>query len=124
MERWVHINGGNLFGGIESLLITLSSVARRYVTDLEQLFVMAFEGRFSDELRRMGENVRVVGPARLSRPWSVHAARRGLREALGQFDPTAVIAHDTWPLAVMGPAAAPYPLYYYQHMPAKGSLLE
>jgi glycosyltransferase involved in cell wall biosynthesis len=124
MVRLVHLTGGNLYGGIESLLVTLARIGSEAPRKLEQAFVLAFEGRFASELRRLGATVRIVGPARLLSPLTVRSARRKTRDFLRETGPTAVLAHDTWPLAVLGPAASEYPLFFYQHMPASGSLLE
>ncbi len=65
-----HLTAGNLFGGIESSLLTIA----RYSFDcpgLEPNFGLCFEGRLSNELRALSTPVHQLGTVRISRPWTL-----------------------------------------------------
>ncbi len=94
---------GNLFGGVESMLLTL---ARYHSTcpGLGQAFAVCFEGRLASELDRQGATVHRLGPVRASRPWSVLEARRVLGGVLDDGGYDWLICHGAWPLGLLGPA--------------------
>ncbi|HET9784472.1 MAG TPA: glycosyltransferase [Terriglobales bacterium] len=105
--RVLHIYGGNLFGGVERLLVTLAE--RRAMTpEVEARFALCFHGRLWRELERAGVEVQGLGAVRASRPWQVARARRGLRRWLAAMPegerPQAAICHAWWSYAVFGPA--------------------
>jgi glycosyltransferase involved in cell wall biosynthesis len=101
--RVLHVYAGNLFGGIETFLIALARL-RGHCADMDPAYALCFEGRLADELRAAGAAVHSLGPARLSRPWTVWRVRRRLTELLrtGQWD--VVATHGCWPHAVFAPA--------------------
>ena len=72
--RVLHCVAGNLFGGVETLLVTLARLQRLAPT-MEPEFVICFEGRLSDELRRAGAVVHSLEPVTFRRPWTVWRAR-------------------------------------------------
>jgi len=119
----LHLCSGRLFGGIERFLVALAGSAAM-TEKTRQAFVVTSHGRLESELRRQGASVQFVGDVRLRHPLAVLRARRRVREFIGQHRPDVVIAHDTWPLVVLGPAASGHPLVFFQHMRAGGSLLE
>jgi UDP-N-acetylglucosamine:LPS N-acetylglucosamine transferase len=80
-----------------------------------QAFLVTSHGRLESELCDRGASVEYVGEVRLRNPLAVVRTRRRVREFIRQFSPDVVIAHDTWPLVVMGPAASGRPLVFYQH---------
>jgi glycosyltransferase involved in cell wall biosynthesis len=114
--RVLHVAAGNLYGGVESLLVTL---ARHREADpaVEQHFACCYEGRLSDELRAAGASVHRLGVVRISRPWGVWQARRRLRKLVRQERFDAAICHSAWPQAVFGPAvvAEGVPLVFWLH---------
>lgn len=100
--RVLHIGAGNLFGGVETMLVAL---ARHGASspDLDQCFAVSFDGRLAQELRTTGASVTVLGGARLSRPLSIWRANRQLRACLTNDErPDAVIFHGQWTLTVFG----------------------
>jgi glycosyltransferase involved in cell wall biosynthesis len=121
--RMLHVNAGNMYGGIETMLVTLAR-ARLEVPALEQEFAVAFEGRFADELRDAGARVHVLGAVRASRPWTIIPARRRLRSVLAgsRFDALAV--HGSWShaifAAVISGSAEPPHLVHWAHAPPTG----
>lgn len=102
--RLLHLYSGNLYGGIERVLVTLAGAAPETPL-IDQSFALSYEGRLAADLRRMGAKVTMLGEARLSRPTSVRAARRALRVRLDSSAPDVLLAHSPWALALGGTVA-------------------
>jgi len=102
--RVLHLSAGNLYGGVETMLMTMARL-RHLCGDMEPCFAVCFEGRFSRELRDAGVTVHLLGAVRISRPWTVWRARRRLRELLYRENFGAVVCHMAWPLVVFGRTA-------------------
>ena len=100
--RVLHINSGNLYGGVETILVTLARL-RHLCPAMEMEFALCHEGRLSQELEAAGATVHITGKVRISRPWTVWRARRRLREILRTGSFGVVICHMPWALAVFGP---------------------
>jgi glycosyltransferase involved in cell wall biosynthesis len=98
------VNGGNLYGGVESILVTLAKL-RALCPELEPSFALCFEGQLSRELEGTGVPVYLLGNVRISRPWTVWRARRRLREVLNRERFDVVICHMPWSMAIFGPEA-------------------
>ncbi|MBI2223059.1 MAG: glycosyltransferase [Acidobacteria bacterium] len=98
--RLLHLYSGNLYGGIERVLVTL---AQTRAPDIEQRFALFFDGRLAQELFAAGADLSIVGRASLSQPWSFLHARRALSRVLWRAQPDIVLAHSPWVLAVAGP---------------------
>jgi glycosyltransferase involved in cell wall biosynthesis len=99
--RVLHLNAGNLYGGVETLQTTLAGL-RDLCPGMEQHFGICYEGRASRELIETGAPVHLLGSARISRPWTVWRARRRLGELLQREPFDAVICHMSWPWVVFG----------------------
>jgi glycosyltransferase involved in cell wall biosynthesis len=114
--RVLHVHAGNLFGGIETVLLTLAR-QRGLCAALEPSFALCFEGRLSAELCAGGAPVHSLGPVRVSRPWTLWRARRRLRDLLGRERPDVVVHHGCWPHAVFAPAtrSRSLPLVFWAH---------
>ena len=112
----LHISSGNLYGGIESMLVTMAR-HRDECEGLEQEFGLCFEGRVAKELRSTGVRMHVFGDVRLSRPFSVRRARRRLDEVLRNSSFDAVVCHGPWSLAVYGATirATGVPVVFWAH---------
>jgi glycosyltransferase involved in cell wall biosynthesis len=109
----LHVHSGNLYGGIERVLVTL----RRFeeASGLVHRYALAFDGRLRNEL---GERVvGSLGHVRRRYPWTVTAGQRRLRETLARVGPTMVMVHGGWAQALLGPAvrAAEMPLVRWYH---------
>jgi len=100
----LHVGSGNLYGGVETLLVTLARL-RFLGPEMRPHFALCFEGRLSQELMAAGVQVHLMGRVRTSRPWTVWRARRRFRQLLDTERFDVVICHTTWPLAVFGPVA-------------------
>src|SRR4051812_12122151 len=114
--RVLHIYAGNLYGGIERLLVTLAH-ERRICPAMEPAFALCFEGRLAAELRESGVAVHMLPAVRFSRPWSVARARRALRELLRREQFDVAITHAAWPHTAFAPAVANVgvPLVFWAH---------
>ncbi|MCM2322539.1 MAG: glycosyltransferase [Oligoflexia bacterium] len=100
----LHVYSGNLFGGVESILVTLAR-HRALCPELEPSFALCFEGRLSRELREAGCAPLLLGEARVSRPWTVRRARQRLERELRASRPDAVVCHSAWAHALFAPVA-------------------
>lgn len=118
--RALHVYSGNLYGGIETLLVTLARV-RRLSPEMKAHFALCFNGRLSDELTRLGVPVHHVGEVRISRPTSVMRARRALADLLQRTTFDVVVAHSPWCLLIFAPPVrhAALPLVLWLHNPTR-----
>jgi glycosyltransferase involved in cell wall biosynthesis len=124
--RLLHLWAGNLYGGVETFLLTLAR-CRLLAPSMEPHFGLCFEGRLSDELRESGAPVHLLGAVRLSRPWTVWGARRRLRELLNERGFDAVCCHGCWPHSAFAPAVRSErrPLVFWAHdVPTGRGLIE
>jgi glycosyltransferase involved in cell wall biosynthesis len=112
----LHLYAGNLFGGIETFLITLAQ-QQHLCPEMEHHFGLCFEGRLSSTLQASQAPVNFLGNVRFSRPWTVWQARRRLAKLLQTIRFDVVICHACWPQAVFGPVvkAQNLPLVFFAH---------
>lgn len=96
--RVLQIYSGNLYGGIETLLVTLAR-SRPLFPQIERSFALCYHGRLWDELVAAGAPVFDLGPVRFSRPWTLFRARSRLRRILRENKFDAVMTHACWPHA-------------------------
>lgn len=99
-----HLAAGNLYGGIETLLVTMAR-CRASCPGLEPSYALCFEGRLADELQAAGVLVHVLGAVRVSRPWTILRARRALLRVLRSVNFDAVVSHGSWTHAIFAPVA-------------------
>ena len=116
--RVLHLYSGNLYGGIETLLVLLAR-DRALCAAMDPQFGLCFEGRLSTELERAGATLHQLGNVRLSRPLSVWRARRGLRRLVADVSFDVVVSHSPWVSAVFGPVlrSSQLPLVQWLHNP-------
>jgi len=120
LDVW-HVHAGNLFGGVETILVNLAKTAAA-TPGVRWRFALCFEGRLADELRAAGADVRVLGATRIRYPWTVLRARRRLRRLLAAPGAAAAVCHSAWSQAIFGPvlAAARTPTACWLHGPSSG----
>ncbi len=99
-----HLAAGNLYGGIETLLVVMAR-RRASCPGLEPSFTVCFEGRLAEELRAAGVPVHVLGAVRASRPWTILRARRALLRVLRSTRFDVVVSHGSWTHAFFAPVA-------------------
>jgi glycosyltransferase involved in cell wall biosynthesis len=100
--RVLHLCAGNLYGGVESILVTLAR-DRHLCPEMEASFALCFAGRLSDELTACDAPVHRLGAARVSRPWTVWRARRRLDALLARERFDAAVVQECWPHALFAP---------------------
>ena len=122
----LHVYAGNLFGGIETLLVTLAR-ERHLCPQMEPEFALCFEGRLSQELAATGVKVHQLGEVKLRNPWQVVRARTQLERTIEDNAIDAVICHACWSQVIFGGTVKKMcvPLLFWCHDTPKGtSLLE
>ena len=122
--RVLHLYSGNLFGGIETLLVLLAR-ERALCPAMRPEFGLCFEGRLSAEIERAGAALHRLGQVRLARPASVWLARRALRRLLAAERFDVVVSHSPWVNAVFGPVLrSDIPLVQWLHNPLTDSWVD
>lgn len=117
--RVLHLGAGNLYGGIETSLVTLARL-RHLAPTMEPEFGICFDGRLKDELNSTGVPVHNLGEVRIRHPWTVLRARRRLRKLISDRKPDVVVVHSgLWGYLVFAIAikAMKIRLVYYAHSP-------
>lgn len=114
----LHVTSGNLYGGIETMLVTVAHF-RKATPHMDSQFAVCFDGRLRTELEATGARVHVLGPVRARNPLSVRRARFKLRTTIEHEGIDVVVCHSNWPLALFGSTAlsAARPLVLWQHGP-------
>ena len=112
--RILHVTAGNLFGGVERMLLTIVAAQG---SECAHEVAVSFDARLAAELRAAGHAPHVLGAARFRRPDTIWRTRRALHRALtaGAYD--AVICHAPWSCALAGPVArrTGRPLFMWVH---------
>ena len=116
LMRVLHLYSGNLYGGIERLLVAFARERRR-CPELEPAFGLCFTGRLSQELTACGVPVFDLGTVRFSRRWTLWRARRRLHRLLQREHFDAVMTHAAWPHAAFARTVrkAGLPLAHWVH---------
>jgi glycosyltransferase involved in cell wall biosynthesis len=119
--RVLHVHSGNLFGGVERVLVTLGGL-RDVCPLMESHFALCFEGRLSAELTAAEVPFHPLGYARISRPLTVRRSRRALGSLLQSLRCDVVVTHSDWSRALFGSIVrrAQRPLVYWVHGTAPG----
>ena len=123
--RVLHVHSGNLYGGVETLLLSLARF-RALAPSMDMSVALTSEGRIAADLRRAGVPVTILGDARLSRPFSVRRSRRALASLLQSQRPDVMVCHQAWPLALFGRVAhrKSVALVLWMHMAASRHWLD
>jgi glycosyltransferase involved in cell wall biosynthesis len=119
--RVLHVHAGNMFGGVEAMLLTQMS-QQNLCPGLGTSFALCFDGRFRKELTAAGAPVYFLGNVRTRQPLSVRRARRSLKNLLRRELFDVVVTHSCWSQAIFGPSvrSESVPLVFYMHGPARG----
>jgi glycosyltransferase involved in cell wall biosynthesis len=117
----LHLHSGNLYGGVETCLLTMAREAA-HAPIMRSQFAVCFDGRFSQALRDLGCAPQELGAVRLSRPQSVRRARAALRDLLRRAPVDVVVCQQTWSCVVFGSVVREMglPLVLWVHMASDG----
>lgn len=112
----LHVYSGNLFGGIESMLLSCARVPHR-ASGVDQSFALCFDERLASELRALGRPVHLLGPVTMRRPGTAHSARQALDALLRRQAFDRVICHAPWSHALFAAIARRHhvPLVFWAH---------
>jgi glycosyltransferase involved in cell wall biosynthesis len=116
--RVLHLGAGNIYGGIERALVAYAA-GQATCAEMVPHFALCFAGQLATELQGEGAGVTVLGPAKLSRPFTVVRARRELASLLSEYRPDIVVTHGPWVHCLLGPVVqrAGLPLALFFHNP-------
>ena len=119
--RVLHVHSGNLYGGVETLMLTLAE-RRQFVSSLDPEFALCFEGQLAKALKAVDAPLYHLGNVRTRNPLSVLRARRRLSNLLTTRSYDAVICHMPWAQAIFGPVVRRYKigLVFWMHGTASG----
>jgi glycosyltransferase involved in cell wall biosynthesis len=98
--RILHLNSGNLFGGIERMLLALAVHSAGF--EATHLFGLCFRGRLFDKLKEIGASVYFLGKVRLLNPLGLFFRRRCFGRLLDEISPDVVVFHGPWMLSLFG----------------------
>jgi glycosyltransferase involved in cell wall biosynthesis len=114
--RVLHVYSGNLYGGIEAILLSLAR-SREVCPAVDLEVALCFAGRVSRELEASGVRVHQLSEVRVSRPRTVYRARRALGALLAARPFDRVICHAPWAQAIFGGVIkrAGVPLVFWAH---------
>ena len=120
--RVLHVSSGNLYGGVETLLATLSK-ERHQCPSMEPDFALCFRGLLSKQLAEAGTPATDLGGVQTRFPWQIWRARRRLARLLQEQSFDVVVCHMPWAQALFGPVVrrAERPLVYWMHDVAGGT---
>ena len=123
--RILHVHSGNIFGGVERILIALAG-HKKFSPEFSHSFALCFPGRLANELAEAGAEVFLLPKFRLTRPWELVRARASLRNLLTSHKFDLAIVHSAWSHIAFASvvAAAGLPLLFWLHTTAGNSLLE
>jgi len=112
----LHVYSGNLYGGIETVLVTLAR-HRALSPELTPAFELCFDGRLRREHEAAAVEVHELPAPRASHPLLVRRARRALAEVLARDSFDGVICHAAWSQAFFGSVVrrAGVPLIFWAH---------
>jgi glycosyltransferase involved in cell wall biosynthesis len=119
--RVLHVYSGNLFGGIEAILVAIAR-ARASCPEVTHEFALCFAGRLSGELAEAGAGLHLLEPVRMSRPHTARAARHALDRVLRGASFDRVVCHAPWAQAIFGGVVrrAHLPLVFWAHNVTNG----
>jgi glycosyltransferase involved in cell wall biosynthesis len=120
--RVLHICAGNLYGGVETIQVTLAR-HRHECSQMEPHYAVCFHGRLNAELTASGVPVHEIGALQSRNPVSVLRARARLRELLWTFQFDAAICHSAWTQTIFGSVVklAGIPLIHWLHGTPEGT---
>jgi glycosyltransferase involved in cell wall biosynthesis len=100
----LHIGSGNLYGGVEKVLLTLAQ-EKHLCPRMEPHFAVCFRGRLSEELQSAGARVFFLNEMSGRKPWSIARNRIALSRLQKTLNVDAVVYHSLWSYDLLGVGA-------------------
>jgi len=97
----LHLVAGNLYGGIERMLVCMAKYSSFY-RGMIPSFAVCFDGRLAEELNGMGHKVAVFGKVSFRNPLSLFRVRRRLKGHLEENNFDWVVCHGSWAHGLAG----------------------
>ncbi len=91
----IHFGAGNLFGGIEVMLVTMAKFQGE-CAELDQEFAFFFEGKVSSQIRSLGFQVKIFPETKIKNLVQVFKTQRLIRKYLEDKKPDALVVHGQW----------------------------
>ncbi len=101
MVKVLHLCAGNLFGGVETYLLTLAK-GQALLPQMQHEFALCFEGQLATQLRSLNATVHQLNSVRSRYPWTVWSARSQLKQLLQRRSFDVVLTHSGWAQAIFG----------------------
>lgn len=102
--RALFVHSGNIFGGVETLLLQLATTARTGCS-IAPAFALSFDGRLRDGLTGAGAQVHSLGAVRFSRPDQLRRGRRALDAVFATHEVDVCVTLSAWSHALAAPVA-------------------
>jgi glycosyltransferase involved in cell wall biosynthesis len=120
--RVLHIVSGKLYGGVETVLVTLAR-CREYCPEIEPEFALSYAGRLRDELTDAGVPVHNLGEVRVRYPLSIMRARARLRAVIADRQIDVIVCHMAWAHAIFATVARSenVPIVFWLHGAISGT---
>lgn len=100
----VYFYTGNVFGGVEKLLIDLFDYQCVLEPgELESVFVLCYEGYLSKKLQERGATVEIIPTPHLKHPWTLIQTFFRLRKILNKYGAQIIVSHEIWNHVVAWP---------------------
>jgi glycosyltransferase involved in cell wall biosynthesis len=115
--RVLHVAAGNLYGGVERILVAIASSP----TSWQHEFALCFDGRLREELHERDASCHMLGEVRFRRPTTVWRARRRLSALCAKSHFDAIVCHSPWAFGLAAPACAGIRRVLWAHNALDGS---
>jgi glycosyltransferase involved in cell wall biosynthesis len=114
--RLLHVHSGNLWGGVETVLVAQASERARCAHVVPE-FALCFDGRLRARLIEAGVAVHDLGAVRWRSPLTIRFVRRRLASLLRARPYEAVVIHSMWAHGLFAPVVrrASMPLVHWSH---------
>jgi glycosyltransferase involved in cell wall biosynthesis len=106
--RVLHVAAGNLFGGVERILVEIARAA----PPAQHEYALFFEGTLSAALDAARARRHPLGEARFRNPVSIWRARQRLKRLARSTQFDAIVCHSPWAYAIAAPALSSQPVLW------------
>lgn len=91
----IHFGAGNLFGGVEVMLITMAKYQQQ-CPRLDQSFAFFFDGKVANRIQKHGCRVKLFPETKIKNIFNVLRTQKAIRDHLISERPDLVVVHGQW----------------------------